>query len=161
MDSKKAKLTQRTLSEIYHRINQKKYEKRFGSFCMFIPLNKKVGVKLYLRKDNRNFAWKHQRNLSNKELAPHAGNCFEIESGTIMGHYSIYYSPRILYGFFTEIAEKVTSRTIRDTELNTLKEDLTDHKYSITDVVPRNLGRLNRLDGKLVLIDTDMISLRK
>lgn len=158
MDSKNARLTQRTLSEIYHRINQKKYEKRFGSFCMFLPLNKKVGVKLYLRKDNRNFAWRHQRTLSNKELSPHAGCCFEIEAGAITGRYSIYYSPRTLYGFFTEVAEQVKAKEIKYTEMDRLREGLLKAKYSTTDVAARNVGRLK---GKLVLIDTDMVSLRK
>jgi hypothetical protein len=125
---------------------------------MFLPLNKKVGVKLYLRKDNRNFSWKHQRILNLKNLAPYAGRCFEIDSGAVSGRYTIYYRPRTLFGFFTEVAEEVKAKNLKGKELSLLCKNLSDQNYSTTDVAARNVGRIK---SKLVLIDTDMVSLRK
>lgn len=131
-----------------------------GISCLYIPVSKFVGVKIFPLKTERDFSVRKQRLLFSKGLTPAVGKSFTFQlnwpSKNEEEEYPEFFChPLKLYGFFTQAAKTnfsgIKEALVKLKEIARKKgiiwED--DHKY--------NIGKIGR---KLVIIDTDPVSFK-
>ena len=150
-------------------LNQEKIQKKVqdspsGVSCVFIKLNKKVGLKLYYDEAERNYAYKMQQNAAKHGLGPDTYGLVDNisvskieqleewpQSDENIGWYS--------YGYLTEIVETHDKfRTARGEEfldlfhkeILTLEADLDKIGFAFWDQKPENCGIKNH---RLICID--------
>lgn len=131
----------------------------YGCSCIFLPISKKIGSKLYLEKGNRDLAHKRQSTAEEYCIAPRTGEkfcvntvCISIEPGCkipILDNAC----KKTFYGYLTEIAEPVYK--YNKYEMNELISILEKLDLGTDDLRMCNLGRIC---GQLVLIDFDFYS---
>jgi hypothetical protein len=87
-----------TLEEIQETVNSKLHNSPSGIMCIFVALNEKWGIKLYMSKRYRDDSFKRQSLAASLGLAPEVGESIDLGVG------------KWKYGFITEIVELVTDR---------------------------------------------------
>ena len=132
----------------------------YGVSCLFIALNSKVGVKLFPAKFNRDFSLKWQKKLFKKGIAPETGKAFVFrldwpfcseQDGRVS---FLGFQTMKLYGFFTQNANIHFKN--KDKLCDILYESAEAKGFIWEDCHTGNIGMIGK---KLVIIDTDPISL--
>lgn len=128
-----------------------------GSYCMFVPLSEKRGVKFYLRQKERNDAYDMQRYANFHDLAPKAFGKFNTKNKKLISLYSdkcdrcLYEEDmKCLYGYVTEIANDVGMLSYKYERI--LYEKLKHIGLEHLDVERYNIGKIGH---RVVCIDFD------
>lgn len=138
------------------RFFDQKDDVKVGAGCLFIPLTKKVGAKLFFDKRNRDISHKRQKKIENFNLAPKTGDCFSFHSLVVEDISGVFGNAgkRQFYGYLTEVANVVDSLSL--SEKSNLRESLEHLDIEYRDLRPCNVGMIGK---KLVLIDFDYNSM--
>jgi hypothetical protein len=143
---------------------------RSGASCIFIPLNKEAGLKIYKTKGERDRTAKLQAFAAGYGLAPQVGDCFDLECLTInhfeftadgeevLGEESVQVN--MVYGYVTERARLI--RRYKWENMLVWMEIIADELEEIgivhPDLGPHNMGYIN---GRLICLDFDSNSCRR
>ncbi len=132
---------------------QPKIFMKSGASCLFVKLNKNIGVKLYRRKANRDFSHQTQLKAEKIGIAPKTGEKFLIYSFA----YNYYDEIRnVYYGFVTQAADP--PRKYKEQEITEIIGKMKKMNLCVGDLHKANLGRIKE---KLVCIDFDKVSCKK
>jgi len=147
--------SEQTKTWLMRRIFDNGNDVKNGVSCVFVPLTKKVGAKLYFDVNNRNFSHRNQTHAQSYGIGPRTGDRFEMNF-LCMSQQSDYRYVRDavkskVYGYLTEIAEPV--ERVSRSEKKIICEKLKSIGLQTYDLGTRNLGKIN---GKLIVIDFDM-----
>jgi len=144
---KSLKWSDRTKEWISKRVFDSSDDVQYGSSCIFVPLTKKIGAKIYFDGSNRNFS--HSNQIHKFEM-----NFLCISEQNDERYVREAYKRKV-YGYLTEIAEHV--ETISRSDKMDICKKLKSIGLKSHDLDARNLGRIN---GKLIVIDFDMLTFR-
>lgn len=133
---------------IYRKLFSKYIRHKTGAKCVFIPLNKTVGIKLYTDADNRNFAHRNQKRA--RKFAPKTGEKFDLVVNTLQDNDEAGLIRYWYYGYFTEVAKPI--RCLSEKDQDRLSKNLENIGLTGDDLFEGNCGRIN---GKVVVIDFD------
>ena len=156
---KSLKWSDRTKEWISKRVFDSSDDVQYGSSCIFVPLTKKIGAKIYFDGSNRNFSHSNQIHAHSNGMGSRVGDKFEMNFLCISEQNDERYVreayKRKVYGYLTEIAEHV--ETISRSDKMDICKKLKSIGLKSHDLDARNLGRIN---GKLIVIDFDMLTFR-
>lgn len=136
---------------------------RYGANCVFVPISKTVGVKLYTNAENRDYSYHNQKRASKDGLGPQVGGRFRFPGFFIVPKGEIEaeanapeideFMLEMYYGYVTQRAR--AAGYIYSDELQKLKSSMVAKGFSDYDLLDFNLGRIGK---RLVCIDFDMNS---
>lgn len=115
-----------------------------GSVCLFIPLDKSTGIKLYSDKSDRAYSYNRQKKAAEIKIGPEVGDKFEL-TVPCMATYSLNNTKKF-YGFFTQRAQDVGR--LNPTEK--LEKGMTLLGFRTYDLHRQNIGRIGK---RVVCID--------
>jgi len=149
------KLTEQLKTKIFTGIRT---SKKYGISCLFVPINTRVGVKLFPRKTDRDFSFRLQKRLQSFDLSPKLGRSFvyKLEWPIIHDEYNISeltFDILVLYGFFTQRANTCFKNKGRACDI--LYKEAHKKGFIWDDSHHNNIGMIGK---KLVIIDTDPAS---
>lgn len=114
-----------------------------GIYCRFIPLNEKIGIKLYPGVKLRNIAYKNQRNAAKLGLGPN-----------VYGTKSLFVRGKYYFGYLTEIVELYDKKFYLNGAENS-EYYLSDEFVDVQDKYP---GKYKNLINHLNKIGLDEIA---
>lgn len=142
------------------RVIMKNRSWRFGSSCIYLPLSKTVGVKLYRTKRARNITHERQVYAAKYGLAPLCGNRFSLncyyirhENGDNDEFSSVMHNT--VYGYLTQIAE--IRDEVDESEFYLIRSQLKEIGIAHCDLWEGNVGYIK---NKIICIDFDSNSCR-
>jgi hypothetical protein len=144
---------------LFHKRISKKYES--GCECIFVKLNKEIGLKLYSSKKERNHAFLLQKKAFQHGLSPPAFERLSIPGFTIIVN-NFDYADIIpltkgkVYGYTTGLANKPRVGPLLDQRIDTLGEKLSEAGLYWYDLHDENVGYYK---NKLVAIDFGPVSM--
>ncbi|MFN0318537.1 MAG: hypothetical protein ACKVQA_26220, partial [Burkholderiales bacterium] len=144
---------------LFHKRISKKYES--GCECIFVKLNKEIGLKLYSSKKERNHAFLLQKKAFEHELSPPVFGRLSIP-GFVIIVTEFDYADIIpltkgkIYGYTTGLANKPRVGSTLDHRIDILEEKLTAAGLCWYDLHDENVGYYK---NKLVAIDFGPVSM--
>lgn len=136
---------------LWKKLHARRKQWQAGGMCMFFPLTETVGVKLYRRKPQRDFALNAQKRALRVGAAPRCGGTFELHMPMISTTgYVADFRRTVMHGYVTEVA-RVTGRWGLQ-GLDSLHRKLLRIGLSSNDAEYTNVGFIG---DKLVCIDFD------
>lgn len=151
-------MTRKEIISLFHKKITKEYSS--GAECVFIKLNKQIGLKLYSSKFERNYAFRKQKQLIYYELAPPVYSKVCIPGFSIIKKsYSTYLKPsnKKIYGYTTEI---VSLANIESERFYSQFKKLSTKLDSIgLDCFDFHEGNVGYYKHKLVFIDFGPLSM--
>lgn len=127
----------------YSNVESKFQNSKPGLYCHFVPLNEKIGIKLYPEKKWRDIAYKNQKNAAKLGLGP---NVYTTKSLFVDGKY--------YFGYLTEIVELYDKKFYRNGEEN--HEYLSSNEF--VDVKDKYPGKYKNLENHLKKLGMDDIA---
>lgn len=134
-------------------LEKHKDESQYGYSCMYIPLDKNFGVKMFRTRDERDAARKYQKLGHKHGIGPAVYQNVRVYHG-ITSKYTV----RKIYkwGYVTQVAAICSAIDENSHEYIELVEKIRELDLSAGDLHSSNVGRINR---KLVCIDFDNMSM--
>lgn len=138
------------MQDLINTLRKNLYKASSGLSCHFIPIDKKMGIKLYSTKEERDFAYKNQKKYYKKGIAPNTFGKINLDR-----RITLFVNKR--FGYFTQRATKVERLSLK--EFKYLEKKL--KKLKLTNFADdidydHNVGKIGR---KTVCIDFDQVSL--
>lgn len=146
--AKKYMWTKRKEELLFTKIAKGKYIRR-GVSCLFLPITKNVGAKLYKTKRIRDYAAKYQRLAADHKLGPQVGDAFTLEWNNIFLYNWASTKPIKVYGYLTQVAQQL-KRTPSLKQQHELHAKLVETGLHCDDDKPMNLGRCGK---NIVILD--------
>jgi len=138
-----------------------KNSSNYGISCLFVPIDARVGVKLFPRKYDRDFSLKWQKKLNEEGLTPAAGRAFifkfdwpVIYDDAPDGIDELQFDTLMLYSFFTQRAN--TNFKNKEKAISFLYQKAINRGFRWEDAHSNNIGMIGK---KYVIIDTDPVSM--
>ena len=129
---------------------------KFGSCCMFVPLDSSLGVKLYAERYERDISFFRQKKASKLGLGPKTFKRLTLNNPIVAGTGWRGDVP-FKYGFITEKARQYRGICRESNpKLVKLHRKLEKHGFMSHDVIGPNIGYIGK---KLVCIDFDIGSM--
>lgn len=143
---------------LFHKQVSKSYDS--GCECIFLKLNKDIGLKLYSSKKERNHAFVLQRKAATIGLAPPVYARLSIPGFMIVTNECDYadlmpVNTGKIYGYTTAIARKV-GPNYSEQKLEDLSRELDANGFYMCDMHDENVGYYNK---RLVAIDFGPVSM--
>lgn len=142
----------------------KQYKIARGSFCLFIAINKEIGIKVYINKRSRDRAYRNQARAAKHGVGPAVGGKFDITNAassealhiTKYGHYMWRRKRAPFYGYLTQIAQ-IPPDGISDEQFCTLVAKMRGLGFNTGDL--RETHNTGLVHGEPVCIDFDPVSM--
>lgn len=124
-----------------------------GAYCIFIQLDDRVGIKLYLNLFRRNYNYDAQLRAAKENLGPEVYGKID----------KVKYNGKIFYGYYSELVEVINWKIKTSKEksafygkyskkIEELRDSIEKTGFNFSDLHGGNLGIKN---GKLIVIDFD------
>jgi hypothetical protein len=151
-------MTRSEIISIFQKNVLKNYKS--GCECIFVKLDKKMGLKLYSSKKERNHAYNYQRIAAHHELAPPVYNRLSIPGFSVVINEYDYAEIMPLktgkiHGYVTALASQPKESDSLYPKMDKLSDKLSMIDIHILDLHDENVGFYNR---KLVAIDFGPVS---
>lgn len=133
-----------------------------GAGCVFVPITKTIGAKLYPTLRERDFAYRNQNRALKLKIAPKTYGTFKLPrpSNWDILEYEIYCEKpfkKTVYGYLTEIVKVSNIVNWNDPARLELEETVSEKLgFRTGDLIGANLGWKK---NKLIMIDFDSFSI--